>query len=264
MLCEHPQNLKDGRRVPCGRCIACRVNRSQEWRMRLLHELDYEKDALFLTLTYGEEYLPDKGSLSILDLQRFNKRLRKEFVDRKIRYYACGEYGDNFDRPHYHGIYFGLSVVDGVRIDPVWGKGFIRCGTVNKDSIGYVTGYITKKLWGPRAKEVYAGRRPPFSVMSKGFGRRWFDDNIDHVLQNMGIRSRGKVIRAPRYYMRQLADVIPEELKDEVAAELGERSLELARSVGIDPKDVGLWDHDRRAQVSRDLRTKLGWRKPRL
>ena len=107
----------DGLLVPCGKCLACRIARRQEWSMRVIHELAGYKDAVFLTLTYSDDHLPDNGSLVVADLQKFFKRLRKQYAKRnngiKLRYYACGEYGDRHGRPHYHAIVCGLSLRQG-------------------------------------------------------------------------------------------------------------------------------------------------------
>ena len=37
----------DGLLVPCGKCLACRIARRQEWSMRVIHELAGYKDAVF-------------------------------------------------------------------------------------------------------------------------------------------------------------------------------------------------------------------------
>ena len=50
--------------VPCGKCLACRIKKRQEWSMRCMHELDYWSRSSFLTLTYSDTHLPDNGSLS--------------------------------------------------------------------------------------------------------------------------------------------------------------------------------------------------------
>ena len=90
--------------VPCGHCLACRIARTREWTVRLLHESEFWEDTIFVTLTYDDEHLPSDRSLVPRDLTLFFKRLRKDLGDRKIKYYACGEYGDTFGRPHYHAI----------------------------------------------------------------------------------------------------------------------------------------------------------------
>ena len=82
----------------CGQCPLCVVRRSREWRDRLMHELDYwSVGGLFITLTYEDSHLPDNGSLSMDDLQRFWKGLRKALGRRKIKYFAVGEYGESPD-----------------------------------------------------------------------------------------------------------------------------------------------------------------------
>ena len=43
--------------VPCGHCIACRIARSREWAVRLLHESEFWDVFCFVTLTYDDEHL---------------------------------------------------------------------------------------------------------------------------------------------------------------------------------------------------------------
>ena len=151
MLCTHPINDSHGRKLPCGRCISCRVNRTQEWGIRLRHELGYYPGSLFLTLTYNQDNLPD--SLVPKDLQLWLKRFRKELDGRKIKYYAVGEYGERYNRPHYHAIVFNCDKGDAEIIRDTWRQGFVHIGTVTDDSINYVCGYIQKNcmaLWERR------------------------------------------------------------------------------------------------------------------
>ena len=98
--------------VPCGKCLGCRIAKRQEWSLRMLHELNYHKESVFLTLTYNDYYVPSHGGLSIPELQNFFKRVRKalECQKRSIKYFACGEYGEQNMRPHYHAIVFGLGL----------------------------------------------------------------------------------------------------------------------------------------------------------
>lgn len=99
MQCVHPFFLrKEQFYVPCGHCVACRIAKSREWSIRLLGELGYWISSCFLTLTYDELHVP--LSLKKRDLQLFWKRLRKAFYPRKIKYFSCGEYGDQYGRPH--------------------------------------------------------------------------------------------------------------------------------------------------------------------
>ena len=85
--------------VPCGKCIICQENRRSEWATRMELESRTAKTTSFLTLTYSPEFRPDE--LKVDHLQKFFKRLRKRI---SCRYFACGEYGDLHQAPHYHAI----------------------------------------------------------------------------------------------------------------------------------------------------------------
>ena len=188
MQCEHPYRLlknidlvkyPQGIDVPCGQCLLCRIARRKEWSMRMLHELDRYNDSVFLTLTYNDANLPENGSLRRTDLQKFFKRLRKQLDKdgRKIRYFACGEYGSQTQRPHYHAIIYGLSlrpqdkqlVMDCWKLCD-WNPAIIKgaFGLVEADSIRYVAQYIDKKYTGDLAETEYTlkGRDPVFKVQS--------------------------------------------------------------------------------------------------
>ena len=108
--------------VPCGKCTGCRTEYSRQWAMRIKHEASlWGKKNSFVTLTYDDENLPRKGNSTTLikkDFQDFMKRLREPNQEldwtppTPIRYYHCGEYGDQFGRPHYHAILFNTSFPD--------------------------------------------------------------------------------------------------------------------------------------------------------
>lgn len=111
--------------VPCGKCLGCRLDYARQWADRCLLELQYHKDAWFVTLTYNDEHVPISLygdpytgeahpclTLDRRDVQLFLKRLRKAIEPTKIRYFGCAEYGPNTWRPHYHLIIFGLSLDD--------------------------------------------------------------------------------------------------------------------------------------------------------
>lgn len=250
MRCTRPINDGNGRRVPCGRCISCRINRGQEWKDRLLHELEGWKEATFLTLTYDPENYPENGSLSKDELQRFFKRYRKYKKEYKIRYYAVGEYGDVSKRAHYHAIVFGGSRKD--EVSRIWGLGHTMIGSVTEASIAYVTDYITKKLYGPKSKEVYGDRLPPFALMSKGMGKSWMELNVDFLAKNGGLRREGRVYNMPRYYMKKLGDLFTDDFKNQKVLERSEERLEREAKLGMSPRDILSKDVAERRQIEAD------------
>jgi len=98
--------------LPCGRCIGCRLERSRQWAVRMMHEASLHQDNCFITLTYDNEHLPKNASLVKRDFQLFMKRLRKAYPAVRIRFFHCGEYGEQYGRPHYHAILFGFDFPD--------------------------------------------------------------------------------------------------------------------------------------------------------
>lgn len=190
--------------VPCGKCLSCRIARAREWALRLQHEREYWESACFLTLTYSDENLPSNGSISKSVLQLFFKRLRKKIHPGRIRYYACGEYGEKFGRPHYHAIIYGLPI--DYDFASVWPYGLTHSGFVSYDSCRYVAQYIDKKYYGEKAEEVYLskGLEVPFQISSQGLGLRYALSDSDRIIKNLFIPSRGKKVGIPRYYKKKL------------------------------------------------------------
>ena len=226
MRCTSPVRLRhlspslypDGLLVPCGKCLACRIAKRTEWAMRMLHELSDYEDAVFVTLTYDEDHIPSNHSLKKSDLQKWFKRVRKEIEPKKIRYFACGEYGDKTQRPHYHAIIFGLSlrVDDKMVMQSKWPMGRLHYGTAEPDSIRYVAQYIDKKYTGDFAKREYAEkhREPVFRVSSLGLGRSYINKNSDQIKRMGHCTVRGVLHSLPRYYLNKLG-VDPQLYRDE-------------------------------------------------
>ena len=209
-----------GLALPCGRCIGCRLERARQWAVRIMHESKMHDANSFLTLTYDEEHLPPGGTLRVSDLQRFFKRLRARIAPQRIRFFACGEYGERLGRPHYHAIVFGwyppdavflkgsgeLSVFTSSLLSAAWGLGHAVVGSVTPDSATYVANYSTKKVLGPSAEAHYQGRRPEFLVMSRrpGVGQSWVRQFFGDVFPSDEVIVKGMSCRPPRYYDQEL------------------------------------------------------------
>lgn len=130
--------------VPCNKCAFCIKKHIDAWCLRLAHELEVSSSAFFITLTYNDEHLPENGELSKRDLQLFIKRLRKR--DPGIRYFAIGEYGTEFKRPHYHAVIFNLTDLSLVNLS--WKDeagndiGFIMGDRATPGRIHYMVSYM--------------------------------------------------------------------------------------------------------------------------
>lgn len=230
--------------VPCGVCDGCKLERSRQWAVRCMHEKQMHEESCFATLTYDDEHLPFNGSLNVEDFQKFMKRLRKEYGEKKIRFFQCGEYGEKFERPHHHVILFGHDFNNPENykrggeyipkdrvISRMWPNGFVHVGEVTFDSAAYVSRYLLKKVGGDKKREHYADidydsgeilseKKPEFVTMSRrpGIGRLWYDKFKSDVYPSDEVVMRGKALKPPRYYDKilQVEDpVLMEEIKKE-------------------------------------------------
>jgi len=211
MKCNAPFVIDD-REVPCGRCHGCRINRVDTWTTRLLHESSEWIQKSFVTLTYDETHLPEDNSVHKEHLQLFFKRLRFH-LDKKLRYFACGEYGEHTERPHYHAIIFGVDpILHRNDIESVWSMGRTQTGTVEHASIRYTVGYIMKKAGGKLGDSSYLPRKAPFQLTSQSLGLEWAEKNREYLEQDYSLTVNGKKKPIPAYYVKKL-ELNKDELK---------------------------------------------------
>lgn len=217
--------------LPCGQCVGCRLERSRQWAIRMMNEADLHSDNCFITLTFDEPHLQARDnpmSLNKREFQLFMKRLRKAFPN-KLRYFMCGEYGDLFQRPHYHSILFGcdfsdkvlFKIKDGKRyytsalLSQLWPFGFCVITDVTFDTCAYVARYIMKKVFGKKSFEHYGQRIPEYTTMSRrsGIGKAWLDKYLQDVYPRDKIFCRDKKIfcKPPKAYDSYYEIINPED-----------------------------------------------------
>lgn len=261
-----PDTKINGIVVPCGQCLACRINKRRIWTTRLMLESFFHDKASFVTLTYADEELPydleGNATLCKRDVQLFIKRLRKQFGS-GIRYYAVGEYGEKSHRPHYHLIVFGLSPFDldtdwllfkgqsgrflrehrDTRLSRLWLHGLVHVGECTRDSIQYVAGYVLKKF----VKRGDSQQRE-FSLMSRrpGIGLQAVEHLVialrDVDAPPRQIRINGKLWPVGRYLFGKLADAIGYEgAADDFINSLRQKHQEYVKSGG-DPLSSSFLD----------------------
>jgi hypothetical protein len=234
-------SIRRALQLACGQCIGCRLERSRQWAVRCLHESQLYEQNCFITLTYDDKhFLP---SLVYKDFQDFMKRFRERFSCFDVvtwrwvpRFFMCGEYGEQFGRPHFHACIFGYDFPDKVlyrtlgsgfklyRSDllaSLWDVGYSSVGAVSFESAAYVARYICKKVTGPRAVKHYsrvdAGTGECFSVVPEfthmslkpGIGRGWIERYLDEVYDNDYVVINGMKCRPPKYYDSYLKEVRP-------------------------------------------------------
>lgn len=224
--------------LPCGQCIGCRLERSRQWAVRSVHEASLYENNCFVTLTYRDECLPTFSSLDPEAVPLFMKRLRKRFGD-GIRVFYCGEYGDQYSRPHYHLIIFNFDFLDkypwqkvndhvyyrSPSLEELWTFGMSTIGDVTFESAAYVARYVTKKVTGKaatlhyngvdkRTGEVFWERVPEFARPSRrpGLGRPWIEKfGFKEVYPDDFVVVRGIKMKPPKYYDSVFSSQFPNE-----------------------------------------------------
>lgn len=217
--------------VPCGQCIGCRLERSRQWAMRCMHEKSLYENNCFITLTYNDDNLPADGSLNKKHFQDFMKRLRKKYGE-GIRFFHCGEYGEEFSRPHYHACLFnhdffdkylwsrknGFNLYRSNSLEELWTFGNSLIGDVTFESAAYVARYITKKVTGDRSAAHYGTRNPEYITMSRrpGIGKGWYEKYHSDVYPGDCVVLRHNVLCRPAKYYDRLLDVSNPDLLNEL------------------------------------------------
>lgn len=236
-------------KIPCGDCAGCQESYSKDWATRCVLEAEKYASNYFITLTYDEDHAPrddelinkktgevfendnwEQAHLEERDMTLFLKKLRitwqRHYKHDGIRFFYCGEYGGQTQRPHYHMILFNFPIPieeltirkidkdgnyhwDCEKLRNLWGKGNIDICEVNWDTCAYVARYVMKKQGGKKPDEWYYenGKTPEFIRMSRmpGIGLDFFNKNFQDIYQNdeiilKGHREKIQPVKPPKYF----------------------------------------------------------------
>lgn len=259
-----------------------------------MHEAQLHKRTSFITLTIADEFLKstspatsqslvagpasrlplpvarhartetrahdslEHASLQPRDLQLFTKRLNESTRRRfgvGVRYYACGEYGDKTNRPHYHIAVFGEDFADdrrkwkvthgghqlwrSSRLKELWPYGTADIGELTFESAAYIARYVMKKKNGRLADTHYKRTNadgvdywlePEFARMSRGraLGSAWIETYLTSVYPHDRVIIRNKRSKPPRAYDIYLKNT------DQAMHDL----VKAAREAAINPESV--------------------------
>lgn len=208
--------------VPCGKCEACLVRKTNEWTFRLLQERKHSESALFMTITYHDGALPiDKKTgyptLSKRDCQLFLMKIRKRFGP-GIRYFLCSEYGEKYGRPHYHMLLFNFPIdyssptwdsdLETLFME-MWNKGDIQVSEAVDGRVVYCAKYMLQTL----DMDDYLERKKPFILCSRmpGIGMQFVEnrsisDYYRSTCDTKCVSDVGIAYPMPRYYKDKLFD----------------------------------------------------------
>lgn len=202
--------------VPCGKCDSCLKAYRRQWSLRCEAEARCHLNNCYLTLTLEDKNLHE---INKQDLKDFFKALRNRNI--KVRYFACGEHGDKFNRPHYHAILFGYMPSDlkfykksktgfnmytSKFLESIWKKGFVTVQEFSPETAGYVAGYVNKKI----------DRDDSFIVMSTkpGIGAFYYRKNMESLMKNDNFVSHGGFVASLPRYFDKVADSMFYDLED--------------------------------------------------
>lgn len=193
-------------RASCRKCEECMQVRANEWGLRCHFQINDHKNNSFITLTYDNSPV----ILKKIDMQKFIKRLRKAIAPIKIKYFSCGEYGDQKLRPHFHIIIFGYDFPDKIlwkqsksgkpmylskQLTEIWGQGHATVQDANAQTARYSAKYSTKhkeNLPWPQCEY------PEFNTMSHNLGVKSIMKKIDTYLQTDQIYIDGFSYKIPQ------------------------------------------------------------------
>lgn len=247
--------------LPCGTCIGCRTDHATDWARRAVREAKSWENNCFITLTYDNTHLPYGGYLDPQALTDFVKRLRQGLHRRSpnilssydpaewtayrrakrtakeenkplpprplsssVRYLACGEYGEENQRPHYHALLFncaftdlipaGADLYESKALAKLWKLGNHKIGTLTGASANYVAQYALKKQVSQRGVVADADGvvvPGPFLRMSlkPAIGQPW-TRKYKGDLRNGYLVEDGRKGRIPRAIKKQLAAIDPQ------------------------------------------------------
>lgn len=181
------------------------------------------------------------------DMVLFLKSLRRARAPATVRFFQCGEYGEE-GRPHHHAILFNVGFPDRVlhstsrsghalwrsaELERLWPYGFSTIGEVTKESAGYTARYTLKKL----GSSVTAGV-PPYVTMSRrfGVGHEWVARfHRDVYGFDVLVDPDGKRTRPPRFYdewLKKKDPLLHRRLK-------AKRVRKAVEKVEADPREYG-------------------------
>lgn len=261
-MCNFPwlKKLDNGVRsknvlIPCHNCLGCRIDSLTLWTARCNSEFVRYKSA-FVTFTYDDLHLPYMDSslfptLRFDDFHRYIDNVRHKIKSlplmpsgtiRDFKYFACGEYGDLFKRPHYHVLFFGLDYqLHKSILSDSWRFGMIKSLPITNGGIRYVCDYMTKSLNGELAISEFdnKGLERPFYSNSRGLGSDFFLAHRDEICSTGCVTVGTRKIPVPSYYKNLLLDYSVDSVRSRKALQYDNyvKILEKAKKNGFDSYD---------------------------
>lgn len=204
--------------VPCGMCLACRRDRRMDYTVLQALEASLYEQNWFLTLTYDDVKASELGydvrSLCPAHVSHFNELMRKflKYHGKLYRFFGCGEYGEQYRRPHFHLSLFGLTASD-LGLGDVFGDNTVRVSGLNharivhgfrqgatKDEQGnfYFDSPVIARYWQYGGHRLYIANKDTFQyvagyVTKKLLGASGKEQRLDGFVNDYCFQSRPSI-----------------------------------------------------------------------
>ena len=150
--------------IGCGKCMECKKQRANNWKVRLSEDLRINKNVKFITMTYSDESLEKltedilkktkmegyalDNEIARLSVRRFTENWRSKY-GKTIRHWIVTELGTtNTERLHLHGLVWTDRTFEEIKDKWIYGNVILGDGKgkhyVNEETVGYIVKYISK------------------------------------------------------------------------------------------------------------------------
>lgn len=225
MSCPRPMyyhDIKDYRGnkvpIPCGLCLSCRIDKRILWEQRLKAEYCANSSS-FVTLTYDDNHLRYSNAnnyyptTDFRQLHRYVDTLRHKvrslsysdsYISPNFKVFGCTEYGDSFNRPHAHLLFFGLDFSRCYKLfKTTWKNGNVKVLPLLNGGIRYVLKYLdkqqdTKELI--QKKYLDHGIEPPKRLIGRNIGTDYIISQIPNLRKYGMFKVGDRFIPCPQYY----------------------------------------------------------------
>lgn len=232
--------------VPCNYCLNCRVDRQNSFIDKAEYEYINYGCGSFVTFTYDDTHLFQNSfidSHSGKTLATINKKDGKDFLNRlnklvhkeneklkklgvsnvlcrpDYKYVISYEYGDKFNRPHFHCLFFGLDFAYCERLFwRAWnGLGAIQVGAIKNGGIAYCCKYISEQSYGldDFYKYAYHHLERPSSSHSLHFGEGLYKSQLGFIKETGCYKWHNKTRPVPTYYKNKYNVISDLDIKKE-------------------------------------------------
>lgn len=211
-------------KYPCNHCQNCITRRQGQLeflaKRELIDRYNRGQGASFVTFTYENGYVPTSkvtGNMTLRrkDLKDFNKRIRenlsRSILNHDFKYIYCGEYGDNYGRPHYHVAYLGLTDVEITNLSrKCWKYGIVDVGTLGNGGLRYIMDYFGKQQLYHMNEKIIMNQNDeeaPFLYHSINLGKDWILRNTERIIdEGFTFIYNKKRQFLPKYVMQWVAE----------------------------------------------------------